>query len=190
MKYLLRDVIKILDTNSITYWAVCGTLIGAYRHQGFIPWDDDIDLGIMLDDIPKLLSLRSYLNDNNFQLFQQGGAYKIARKKFIPFPFIDLIVMKEDNKKLKLCYPLNTKGKCTFDKSIEWPKEVYNIDRVFPLKKIQFEDFTINIPKDDNLIEETYNNCKTVAFHDKTLSKINNHYTYALLWKLGLNPWF
>jgi lipopolysaccharide cholinephosphotransferase len=51
---LLEELIEICSINGIKYWAVGGTLIGSVRHQGFIPWDDDIDIGILRDDIIKL----------------------------------------------------------------------------------------------------------------------------------------
>lgn len=42
---LLNDTKKILDKNNITFWLDCGTLLGAIRNNGFIPWEKDIDLG-------------------------------------------------------------------------------------------------------------------------------------------------
>lgn len=54
--------------NSITYYCIGGTVLGAARHAGFIPWDDDIDIGIPRDDYNKLI--RSFPNDNGKYLLE------------------------------------------------------------------------------------------------------------------------
>ena len=41
---LLRDAVRVLDEEKLPYSLICGTLLGAVRHAGFIPWDDDIDI--------------------------------------------------------------------------------------------------------------------------------------------------
>lgn len=47
---LLRIVDKILTKYNLTYWLDYGTLLGAVRHKGFIPWDDDMDITILAEE--------------------------------------------------------------------------------------------------------------------------------------------
>lgn len=49
------DIITICDENEILYMLGGGSALGAVRHKGFIPWDDDIDLNIQRKDIPRLI---------------------------------------------------------------------------------------------------------------------------------------
>ena len=58
---MLKDFIKICEDNEITYFVTAGTLLGTVRHNGFIPWDDDIDVIMFRKDFEKLNSI---LSDN------------------------------------------------------------------------------------------------------------------------------
>ena len=54
---ILDETIKYLDRNNITYYLVYGTLLGAVRHEGFIPWDDDVDIALPRPDFERLIEL-------------------------------------------------------------------------------------------------------------------------------------
>ena len=56
-KNMLKKIIKYFDENQLTYFVCGGTLLGAIRHKGFIPWDDDVDILMPRPDYMKLQSI-------------------------------------------------------------------------------------------------------------------------------------
>ena len=70
IKQCALDILLYLDSfcksNGITYWLCGGTLIGAMRHKGFIPWDDDIDIMMPRKEYDRLCS--EFPSDGRYQL--------------------------------------------------------------------------------------------------------------------------
>lgn len=67
MLNILKDVAEFCDKENLAYYLTGGTLIGAIRHKGFIPWDDDIDIAMPRPDYNKFISL-----------YQEKGKYSLS----------------------------------------------------------------------------------------------------------------
>lgn len=85
MLKILKEVHKICEENNIKYFLSDGTLIGAIRHQGFIPWDDDLDIGMLREDYEKFCKIAPQILSENFilQNFQTDKGYGLQFGKVI-----------------------------------------------------------------------------------------------------------
>jgi lipopolysaccharide cholinephosphotransferase len=69
MLRLLTVIDGVCRSNNIEYWLDAGTLLGAIRHKGFIPWDDDIDIGVPAGDYHRLIAALDVESKNYDDIF-------------------------------------------------------------------------------------------------------------------------
>lgn len=119
---MLQDFCDLCEQNDITYFLIGGSAIGAVRHGGFIPWDDDIDIAFDRENFEKFFKIASNLdkyyllntrNDKNYPLMttrmcRKGTVFREETFKDLPCDlgiFLDLFcfdAVPDDDKKMKL----------------------------------------------------------------------------------------
>lgn len=82
---LLKKFVEICEEHGLRYWLDSGTLLGAVRHNGFVPWDDDTDTGMLREDIDKLREILK--DDPDYRLTVRYDAWGYCKQ--IRFCFRD-----------------------------------------------------------------------------------------------------
>ncbi|MEP5612022.1 MAG: LicD family protein [Cyclobacteriaceae bacterium] len=169
------DLIKysdyILQKHNIPYTAAFGTLLGTIRHGGIMPWDDDADIYVNVDNSKYdeiVESIRAEMNKDGYEVKKNYNAnyYQLAKiDSKLHFPYID------------------------------WYKywnRYGNDDLLFPIKRVPFEDFEINIPnKPLECIDVIFNSTGkndplNDIVHDVVL---NRYYSLWVVQQLKKLPW-
>jgi len=132
---IFKEFIRLCDIAKIDYWLDFGSLIGAVRHGKIIPWDDDIDVSILLPDLDKFAEVAKKHINEGFD-FKYSEEISQIRYKDVAF---DIFTYKDNSDRIKSCYYSSMNPHC--NRSI--PKEI-----VFPVTKVMFAGIEASVPKD------------------------------------------
>ena len=156
MSNLLKELDRICKKYNLKYWCTGGTLIGILRHKGWVPWDGDIDIGMLKDDhdilesviqkeLPKNMWFQNKKTDKRFKnpglskIRDINSHYKYAKwatnRDLYMGLQLDIFTFVKKENILKPIFPCN---------------DVKNIDynMIFPLKEKIFDNIKVYIPND------------------------------------------
>ena len=155
MTGMLKYFDNICRTNKLKYWCVGGTLLGAIRHSGWIPFDADIDLAMLEDDYLKISKIfKSNLPDDYwFQDKTTDKSYKhnyLGKIRYLYAHYQDDTDPTSIHKGLQLDIFVFRKNKTNILKA-PWENpngdiKSLNKNIIFPLKELVFENIKVYVP--------------------------------------------
>jgi phosphorylcholine metabolism protein LicD len=195
---MLYDIDKILVNNDLLYYIDGGTLLGAVRHKGIIPWDDDGDICIFEEDENNFLNLKDEFLKLGYDIIDYWGGYKIypvngknikyenanwfwgygadVKDVDIPkhkFPFVDVTLVKNIN---NVVHYTNQTMKDNYNKCFNLNSDLNN------LKNYEFNGFTLKgpnnpIPYLDSCYGKDWNTVGKQLYDHLNMQFMNNSIT-------------
>lgn len=168
MTRMLQIFHLIATKHNIRYWLTSGTLLGAARHKGFIPWDHDVDVEMPLQDYIKFFKVESkeLPDDIFFQNTNTDVYLQLAKPRGVTFPFHHEIGYYTSPLNHRLRDRASCYGYCLLY-DCDWHDglmiDLFVSERetndVFPLGEMEFEGFVFPVPKNwSGILQETYGN--------------------------------
>ena len=166
MTNMLREFDRICRKHNLKYWCIGGTLIGALRHNGWVPWDGDVDIGMLEEDYIKFKNIvdNELSLDIEFSEPKDKPCSKLRSKKakYIYTKWgnnwdqdkgiqIDIFIFKKN-------YEMsNIKGNSAICGTPDKNERDYN--DMFPLKEVLFKGFKVYVPnKYEKISKELWGN--------------------------------
>ena len=188
---ILKYFIEICEENNLTYFMYGGSLIGAVRHHGFIPWDDDIDVIMFRQDFEKLNKILekniddkyrfiNVLNEETYYhtwgrlmlkntLFKEWWADQVD---YTPNIYIDIFILDNvpSNKFKKFihrwkCYFLNFVSSCSYIKyeNDSKIKEIIQQTIYYTIKMLPISPYSIKKKCVKSFTQYQYENCEEIC---------------------------
>ncbi len=190
---LLSEVTKILTNNKIPHWADCGTCLGAYRYGGAIPWDNDVDLGILAPDFDNVIHALNALDKKKYHV--QDWSNRCLPKTYIRVyirenrNYLDIYHFAINPELKQIASIVSNEGSAFLPKS--WKIRERRTacpsayETVFPLRKGVFDGVEIYMPNQTKkYLQERYGeNINPAKIYNEASGKYENDTTHPY-WEL------
>lgn len=172
---LLRVVVSALQAKDICFFAFADTLKGAVHLQGMLPWVDRSDVAMFLQDLSKLVSLRSYFEKRGLLLLRETDGYRICKNNWKRYPFVFVNLLENADTGMSLASESfsgkdsleKTSSSAVFEETEDELKYAvctplselneptwngphasvtFDDSELFPVEEMKFEDFSLPVP--------------------------------------------
>lgn len=172
---MMMLMVEVFDEKEIEFWLAKSTLLGCVRHGQLLPWGDKIEICVHHEDLSKLVSSREKIEESgDFKLANGSHGYFIQKKgRFVPYPFIQINIMKRTEHETSICTPMDELVECSFADSHKRRNEIYLNETLFPLAS---ETMTIGTTTINVKIPRDSERCLTILYGEnwKSVYQRNN----------------